>query len=170
MRLFILHLLALLPIIVIGQEVNDFAQDTIPHRHYSWHTMAFRTGFGFNKAFYYEIGPSYVFHEADAIEGFGNAAIYTTFEWTPAPNTYGVKFGGEFGSNLSMVALEFKYQSDNVEDDFVITPKIGLGLGFVNMYYGFNISTNKYPFDKIGKNQFTMVFNINRKYYQLVRG
>ena len=65
-----------------------------------------------------------------------------------------------------MGGIELKYQTDNDSDDFVITPKFGVGLGAINLFYCYNISTNKYPFSSIGKHQISLVFNLNKKYFE----
>jgi len=107
-----------------------------------------------------------VFNETDSREGFGNAALYATFEWIPSTNIYGAKIGGEMGQNLFMCGLDLKFQTDNKKNDIVINPKAGLGLGFVNLYYGYNFSTNKYPFSSVSQNQVSIVFNITKKYFK----
>lgn len=153
------------PIIIFGQESNPIGNDSVKDYAHSWRTIALRTGMGLQKSFYVEIGPSFVYNRIDLREGFGNSVLYSTFEWVTIKNIYGVKIGGEFGQNLSMMGLEIKYQTDQIKKDFVITPKIGLGFGFVNIFYGYNFSTNKYPFMSLGKSQFSVILNFTKKYF-----
>jgi len=91
------------------------------------------------------------------------------FEWTPGradeKAITGVKLGCESVFNGSAGGLEIKYLSNGEDDDVMITPKIGLGIGFVNMFYGYNFSTNKYPFERIRKHQFSFVINTNLLFY-----
>ena len=62
---------------------------------------------------------------------------------------------------LGAIAIETKYQTNFYENDFVITPKIGLGLSsFLFLTYAFNISTNNNPFPNVSKHQFSLIVNI----------
>ncbi len=159
-------LIIALPSAMLGQGENDSNPDGMKSTFSSWHAMALRLGVGLQRSLYFEVGPSMVFYQSDSLEGSGNAAFYSTFEWTPSTNIHGVKAGGEFGAHFSMFGLELKYESNNAEQDLVITPKLGLGVGLVNVFYGYNISTNNYPFASIGKNQVSIAFNIARKYFR----
>jgi|RhiMetdeSRZDD1v2_1073273.scaffolds.fasta_scaffold15951_6 hypothetical protein len=164
-QLFLL-LTVFIPAVMWGQDNNSNTIDTAKHYTHSWHALSLRAGVGIQKSFYVEIGPSLVFNAIDYREGFGNGALYAAFEWIPSTNIYGAKIGGEMGQNLFMGGLDLKILTDNKNNDVVITPKIGLGLGFVNLYYGYNFSTNKYPFSSVGRDQFSIVFNITKKYFK----
>jgi hypothetical protein len=139
-------------------------QDNIKNNTYHWNALALHAGIGIHQSLYYEFGPSFVRHWFDGKQGFGSTIFYSTFEYTPSDNLYGIKVGGELGSNFLMSCLDLKYQFNNTVNDFVITPKIGFGLGVVNLYYGYNFSTSKYPFPNIGKHQFSVTFNLTQKY------
>jgi hypothetical protein len=50
----------------------------------------------------------------------------------------------------------------------MVTPKAGLSiLGFANLFYGYNISLSDDTFSLISKNRFSLVFNINRDYFNI---
>lgn len=104
-----------------------------------------------------------------AENGFASQAFYGAFEWVPTtkPKTgnhiFGIKAGYEINAGPLALGFEAKYQFDKDDSDFVITPKVGIGFfGVVNIFYGFNISTNDRPFSRIGKNQFSVNFNLNK--------
>lgn len=147
-------------------SLADTNPDSVKQEQYSWKSPAWHAGIGIQQSGYLEIGLAQVRHEFDRKEGFGNIILYSAFEWTPVKNIYGIKAGGELGSNFSMACIELKHQFGKAANDFVITPKIGLGLGFVNLYYGYNFSTSKYPFEGIGKHQFSITCNITPKYFR----
>jgi hypothetical protein len=132
-----------------------------------WRTAG-RVALGVQRSFYTELGVArhkYMFAE----NGFAAQAYYAAFEWTPTtkPETenhiFGIKTGYEINAGLLALGLEAKYLFDKADSDFVITPKVGMGFfGVVNIFYGFNISTNDRPFSRIGKNQFSVNFNLNK--------
>lgn len=133
---------------------------------YSWNSPAVRLGMGIQKAFSAELGFSYVFHQFDSRFGSGNGIIYSTWEWLPEEKINGVKVGAELSQQLGALGLDIKYQFSNEAYDIVLTPKIGLGLGFLNVFYGYNLSVHKNPFNRMGNHQFSFVFNLTRKYFK----
>lgn len=107
----------------------------------------------------------------DGRRGFVAPAIYTTFEWMPSTaksdnSIYGVKIGYESVFNGGAGGIEVRYLKNADDNDVLITPKIGFGIGLVNLFYGYNFSTNKYPLARIGKHQFSLAVNTNLLFYQ----
>jgi len=96
-----------------------------------------------------------------------SAAYYGALEWMPTfsknnDNIYGLKAGYEISARAPAIGLEVKYQTDFIERDFVITPKIGLSImGVATLFYGYNISTNGNPFSNVGNHQFSFICNFN---------
>lgn len=158
-------MLAYFPMVLCAQ-VNITAQDSTKSYNYSWRSLALHTGVGVQKSPFIEIGPSLVSHYFDSRSGYVNGIAYSSFEWMPTSKIYGVKLGAEYGYNFFTMVVETKVLTDNKDTDLFITPKIGIGLGFVNLYYGYNFSTNNYPLSSIGKSQFSLVFNITKKYFK----
>jgi len=145
-------------------------QDSIKSKTYHWNALALHAGIGIQQSLCYEFGPAFVRNWFDGKQGFGSTIFYSTFEWTPLDKLYGIKVGGELGSNILMSCIDLKYQFNKTINDFVITPKLGFGLGVVNLYYGYNLSTSDYPFPNIGKHQFSMTFNLTPKYLRKSSG
>jgi hypothetical protein len=122
-----------------------------------------RLGIGVQKSFQSEIGYSRMKHIMSCT-GFFSKTYYTSIEYVPKTKNYddifGLKIGLEYNLSILAVGLETKYQTDFDKKDFVVTPKIGFGFGYVNLHYGFNISTNNNPFPNIGNHQFNLSVNL----------
>jgi len=123
--------------------------------------ISIRVGGGVQKNGYLELGGTW-YTCTYGCTGYFSEVFYSSLEWTPAQkDIYGIKAGYEVSFFLLALGIETKYQTNFNKGDFVITPKIGLGMyGIVNIYYGYNISMNKTPFTKIGHHQFSIVLNI----------
>lgn len=80
----------------------------------------------------------------------------------------GPKIGYEITAGLLGVASDFTYYSDFDRGSWVFTPRAGLTImGFVNLFYGRNIFISDFQFDGVDKNRFSLVFNLNRDYFNL---
>jgi len=80
----------------------------------------------------------------------------------------GPKIGYEITAGLIGIAADATYYTDFERDSFVFTPRAGISiLGFANLFYGRNIPLSDFQFDVIDKNRFSLVFNINRDYFNL---
>ncbi len=153
------------------------AQDTIPgasirmrqQGQWNHYKPSFRMALGLQKSVYTEIGFSR--HKYNlGCTGYASSLYYTSLEWLPTirpefeKNIYGLKVGYEVNASILALALEAKYQSDLNKNDVVLTPKIGLGIyGIFNVFYGYNISFNHRPFDRVGHHQFSIVANLNKR-------
>jgi hypothetical protein len=134
-----------------------------------------RVGLGYQKSLYGELGVirrkygNKIGFDDMAISGF---SYYGSIEWTPSKDQnnrmiYGVKVGGELTLQFLLIGLESKCQTDFINSNFVITPKIGLGdalisgalVSHIYFCYGYNISLNNIPFANIGNHQFSMFIN-----------
>jgi hypothetical protein len=80
----------------------------------------------------------------------------------------GPKFGYEFTAGLLGLAADVTYYSDFDNHEWMTTPKAGLSLfGYVNLFYGYNISLSDYNFKAISKNRFSLTFNLNPDYHHI---
>jgi hypothetical protein len=88
---------------------------------------------------------------------------------------YGPKLGYEFTAGVIGAAFDVTYFIDRNYDGeksnrraFVGTPKIGLTiLGFLDLYYGYQIPFSEEQIDSIHRNRFSITFNLNRDYFRL---
>ena len=134
------------------------------YHHWTKDRTLLRLGTGIQKSFYYELGISrhkYIHNYYSYI----TTNYYTSTAWTPNGNILEIKAGYELNLSIIAIGLEGKYQTNFEKNDFVLTPKIGLGLfGLLNIFYGYNISTNNRPFVNIGQNQVSLAINFGKKY------
>jgi hypothetical protein len=80
----------------------------------------------------------------------------------------GPKIGYEVTGGLFGLAADFTYYTDFSRESVMFTPKAGLTiLGFADLFYGYNLSLSSDTFKSISKNRFSLVFNINKDYFNL---
>lgn len=80
----------------------------------------------------------------------------------------GPKLGYEITAGLVGLAADVTYYSDFHRGAWVFTPRAGVSvLGFVDLFYGRNINLSDFLFDGIDKNRFSLVFNLNKDYFNL---
>jgi hypothetical protein len=127
-----------------------------------------RLGLGLQRSIYTEVGFS-LHKYIVGCTGYASKVGYLALEWVPTirpereRSIYGLKLGYEMNASLIGFGLEAKYQSDFIQNDFILTPKIGFGIyGLMNVFYGYNISFNRSPFSRLGHHQFSLVFNLNK--------
>lgn len=85
------------------------------------------------------------------------------------------KVGYEFTAGLLGIAADVSYFIDHNYDNeggnrqaVMITPKGGISiLGFADLFYGYSIPVTKETISTITRNRFSLVFNINRDYFDL---
>jgi hypothetical protein len=80
----------------------------------------------------------------------------------------GPKIGYEITAGLIGIAADFTYYTDFERSAFMLTPRAGISiLGFVDLFYGRNLPVSDYRFKGIDRNRFSLVFNLNRDYFNL---
>jgi hypothetical protein len=80
----------------------------------------------------------------------------------------GPKIGYEITAGLVGIAADFTCYSDFDREAYVFTPRGGLTImGFVNLFYGRNVRLSDFQFEAVYKNRFSLVFNLNRDYFNL---
>lgn len=129
-----------------------------------------RVGVGFQKSFVTEIGYSRMEYSTGCT-GFGSKTYYTTLEFIPKTKNYNpifaLKVGLEYNLSILAVGLETKYRTDFNNKDFILIPKIGFGLSYINAFYGYNLSTTKNIFSSTNNHQFSIIFSFPLKTKQL---
>lgn len=80
----------------------------------------------------------------------------------------GPKLGYEITAGLLGLAVDVTCYSDFEREAILFTPRAGISiLGFVNLFYGRNIGLSDFQFPAVDKNRFSLVFNLNRDYFDL---
>jgi len=98
---------------------------------------------------------------------FSTDGIYLNAEivWS-GDKIYGMTFGYEFGgigkTNASALGIEFLYlRNAKDEQSLSIAPKIGLPMGFLNLYYSYQFGMSSWAKDALGKHRFTLSLNLD---------
>ncbi len=153
---------------VKSQSRNDSIWPISRNPQWTKYNSSARLGLGFQRSIYTEAGFS-LHKYIVGCTGYASKTAYLALEWMPTikPESeraiYGLKLGYEMNASIIAFGLETKYQSDLKKNDLILTPKIGLGIyGMINVFYGYNISFNHNPFDRVGHHQFSLVFNLNK--------
>jgi len=87
----------------------------------------------------------------------------------------GPKVGYEFTAGVFGASLDVTYFIDqNYGSEardrtaWVTTPKVGISiLGFADLFYGYEIPLSPERITSVSRNRFSLVFNINRDYFDL---
>lgn len=80
----------------------------------------------------------------------------------------GPRAGYEITAGLVGVAAEITCFTDFDRSAWVFTPRAGLTImGFVNLFYGRHLPLNDFLFSAIDRNRFSLVFNLNRDYFNI---
>jgi hypothetical protein len=80
----------------------------------------------------------------------------------------GPKIGYEITAGLIGLAADITYYTDFTSESVMVTPKAGLSLlGFANLFYGYNFNLSDHRFKIISQNRFSLVFNLNKDYFNL---
>ncbi len=151
------------------QDSSSIQKNSIEgYKKWSGNKICARLGMGIQRSGYGELGISllkYYFNDL----GYAAKNTYLAFEYNygipkhDERRVIGFKIGHEINLRSLALGIESKYQTDNEKSDFVITPKIGLGLMcLLNIFYGYNISFKNNPFADIKQNQVSIVINLNR--------
>ena len=66
------------------------------------------------------------------------------------------------------LTTEIKYLWYKKKHDWIITPKVGIGVGgLIMLNYGYNISMRKKTFEQVGQHQFGIIINLPIDTYAL---
>ena len=149
-------------------QISAFAQRDSCGTKMSSFTPAFRIGGGVAIRFYVETGV--VLHKYRSCPP--NSMSHNLYAAVEAASTMyydrgflllGPKLGYQFHAMFYAIGVETKYLSDGKNEDFVVALKAGLSiLGSADLMYGYQISTNGYPFPNIGAHQLGIAFTLYR--------
>jgi len=80
----------------------------------------------------------------------------------------GPKLGYGISVGLIGLAADMTYYTDFGKKSLVVTPKAGISLlGFADLFYGHNFPISNEEFSTISVNRFSLVFTLNRDYFDL---
>lgn len=159
--------------ILLLASFSVFSQDTVnikPFERYWTKTRLIpKAGLGIQETAFVEAGIQ--LHQIYIHPlGLGSAGPYLTVDGVVKDDDViiGPKLGYEITAGLVGLAADFTYYTDFDREAFVFTPRAGLSImGFVNFFYGRNLPLSGFQFQSIDKNRFSLVFNLNRDYFNL---
>jgi hypothetical protein len=168
------RILALLLFFVVFRSyAQDVGADTINRKPFEryWTQSRFvpRLGIGVQDGAFVEAGLAY--HQIYVHPlALASAGPYVTVEGVIIEGDYivGAKTGYEVVAGLFGVAADITYYTDFNRESVVATPKAGVSVfGFVNLFYGYNITLSQDEFKSIDRNRFSLTFNLNRDYFNV---
>jgi hypothetical protein len=68
----------------------------------------------------------------------------------------GIKLGGDFFGNAFFIGTEVQYLRSKGVEDWLFTPRAGVGISYLYLAYGYSISKNKFPFAGISQNSLSL--------------
>jgi len=74
-----------------------------------------------------------------------------------------IKLGGDFFGNIIFLGAEVQYLKSKGTEDWLFTPRTGIGISNMYLAYGYSISANKFPVAGISQNSVTL--QVNFPYY-----
>lgn len=119
---------------------------------------------GIQNSYYFDVGISRD-HFLGSHHGMYSDAIFIAFSMFPSFDkeidaVYGLKGGAEIWGNGMGLGIEAGYFKNNSATDFILTPKIGIGISQANIVYGYGLSTNNYFISRIGKHTVSLQLDI----------
>jgi len=102
------------------------------------------------------IGSSHGVYGSDV---YGGINIFPAFKKSYEPVT-GIKFGGDFFGSAFFIGTEVQYLKSKGVEDWLFTPRAGIGISYLYLAYGYSISKNKFPFAGISQNSISLQVNL----------
>ncbi|HMT73565.1 MAG TPA: hypothetical protein PKA77_05840 [Chitinophagaceae bacterium] len=160
----------LLPVLLLLMLINaSYAQqrDTSfnPHRiDIHQRNWCFDVRTGFQKRFFAGLGISKTMF-IGAPHGMYGYDIYTALNIFPSFKTdhefvLGYNAGAVMCGNFGVLGVDFQYMKSKSADDFLVTPKIGIGASLLYLVYGYSFSSNKFPIAGISQNSLMLKLNL----------
>jgi hypothetical protein len=168
-KIFALVFLALLNYSVKGQEVDTIAVKPF-EQYWTKPRLIPKIGGGAQDNAFVEAGIQWQKIYVHTLSLASTGAYFTVDGlFKKDGNTIiGPKIGYEVTAGLIGIAADVTYYTDFSHKTIMFTPKAGLSvLGFANLFYGRNFNLSDNPFTSISKNRFSLVFNINKDYFNL---
>lgn len=130
----------------------------------SWCIMA---NTGFQKRFFFGAGLART-HFLGSRHGVYGYDIYTGVNFFPSFKSAqevatGIRFGADFFGSGFFMGAEGQYLRTKTANDFLFTPRAGIGFSMLYIAYGYSLSTNKFPIQGIPQN--SLILQVNMPFY-----
>jgi hypothetical protein len=113
----------------------------------------FFAGAGIAKTWF--VGSGHGVYGADVYAGLN---VFPAFKNIHNP-AMGYKLGADFFGGGFFMGAEVQYLKSKGQDDFLFTPRAGIGISALYIAYGYSISSNKFPIAGISQNSITLQLN-----------
>jgi hypothetical protein len=124
-------------------------------------------GISFNKyTVGFEKNGKYSNFEIGLFGGYISSEILIRTDKTLIGPKIGIEFAGIGATAGGAYGLELNYFSDFDKNSLAITPKVGIPLGIIEIFYGYSFFLNKDFKNYIGNQRFGISMNINRLYWK----
>ena len=113
-----------------------------------------------------EIGINYVMFASESScgpDGFAVLKLTSEFSSYHGNLLLGPKIGFEINATVIALKLSVVNYTDFKTNDTRLVPEIGFGTGFIDFFYGRNISLSKSKYDVISKNRFSITVNLGKQ-------
>lgn len=100
--------------------------------------------------------------------GIYGSDVYTGINFFPTFNksydqVAAIKLGSDLFGNMFFLGAEVQYLKSKGAEDWLFTPRTGIGISNLYFAYGYSISANKFPVAGISQNSITL--QVNFPYY-----
>ncbi len=160
-------------ILALALASAAYAQDSVNvkpfERYWTQPRLVPKMGIGLEESAFAEVGVEYHKIYVHPLS-LASAGPYLTVDGIIHDEklVIGPKLGYEVTAGLLGLAADVTCYSNFGQQSFVFTPRAGLSImGFVDLFYGINLPLSDFQFSFINKNRFSLVFNLNKDYFNL---
>ncbi|WP_276374211.1 hypothetical protein [Chryseolinea sp. H1M3-3] len=159
-----------------AQRADSLLSTSPFHRYWTKQRVVPKVGVGMQERAFFELGLAWHHIYKHPLTLLSKGPYCTVDIFVNNGNfLMGPKIGYEFTAGVFGAAIDVTYfidQNYGTEDKdrtaWVTTPKVGLSvLGFADIFYGYEIPISSDRIDTISRNRFSIVFNLNRDYFDL---
>jgi len=166
--------LPVLLLVLAGWSAQAQVADTVSHkpfeRYWTHSRLAPKVGVGVQESAFLELGFALQRIYVHPLT-LASAGPYLTVDAVVlGDNNFivGPKLGYGVSVGLFGFAADMTYYTNFGRESLVVTPKAGISLlGFADLFYGHNFSISDKEFSTISVNRFSLVFTLNRDYFDL---
>lgn len=151
-------------------QVADTVSRKPFERYWTHSRLAPKLGVGVQESAFLEIGVAFQRIYVHPLTLASAGPYFTVDAVVLGDNNFviGPKLGYGVSVGLLGFAADMTYYTNMERESLIVTPKAGISLlGFADLFYGHNFSISNKEFSDISVNRFSLVFTLNRDYFDL---